>query len=204
MAGMLKRDIQGVFPQISDIQVLAEPAIAMHDECWKLMLRLEAHANGYNNLYEASKKTPHPTASPFGNAGVMMLQTKQIHRIYTQVDQNMGAIASCQTRRAAAMMMRLSALRRLVEFMDAHSGRMFDLSAAMRATKGGDILEKTPAKVQFEVSPPAAKTTPKVARASPSNGAELVTAHTPAPSSGPRGKKAPPSRPRAEQGFRGC
>jgi hypothetical protein len=195
MVGMLKRDIQGASPQISDTQVLAEPAIAMYDECWKLMQRLEAHANGYYILFEASKKTAHPTASPFGPLGVMMKQTKQIVRLYNQVDQDMAAIASCQTRRAAAMMMRLSALRRLVEFMDTHSGRIFDLSAEMRATKGGNTLVKVDAKAQVEVSTPAAQATPKVAHASPSKGAGVVNTSTPVSSSWPRGRDVPPPNP---------
>jgi hypothetical protein len=89
------------------------------------------------------------------------------------------------------MMMRLSALRRLVEFMDAHSGRMFDLSAAMHAKKGGNILAKVVAKAQIEVSPPVAKATPKVDHASPSKGAEIVNASTP----GPMGKRVAPPDP---------
>jgi hypothetical protein len=195
MVGMLKRDIQGSFPQISETQVLAEPAIAMHDECWKLMKRLETHANGYYILYEASKKTPHPTASPFGPHGVMMKQTKLIVSLYNKVDQDVAAIASCQTRCAGAMMMRLSGMRRLVEFMDAHSGRMFDLSAEMRATKGGSTLVKMDANDQVEVPTAAAQATPKAAIASPPKGAGVANTSTPGSSSWPRGAQTPPPNP---------
>jgi hypothetical protein len=160
LVSMVRKELQHKFSYVTDLQLLAEPAIAVHDETWCLLLCLAKHATRWNNLCEANKKTPHPTACPFGYDGVMMTQMRQVNRLFQMVDMDARAIPRCQTRRMAAMFMRLAGLKRVVEYFDAYAGRMFDLSAVMRATKGGKVVPAPAAALKVAEVPKPKKTAP--------------------------------------------
>jgi hypothetical protein len=160
MVALVRKELQHTYSDVTDLQLMAEPAIAVIDETWRLMPRLAKHATRWNNLWEASKKTVHPTACPFGQDGVMMTQMRQVDRVFQMTDMDARAIARCQTRRMAAMFMRLACLKRVVEYFDAYAGRMFDLSAVMRATKGGKVVRPPDAAIKAAVVPTLKKTPP--------------------------------------------
>jgi hypothetical protein len=101
---------------------------------------LQVHADYFHNLFETTKKLESPFKDPFGNNGMLMSLMRKVWRIYTRVDQNVDAISSCTTRRAAAMMVRLATLTRIVEHMDDNSDNHYDIRAALRGTKSGATL----------------------------------------------------------------
>ena len=179
-----------MYPHVTDLQVMAEPAVAVHDETWRILQCLAKHATRWNNLWEASKNSAHPTANPFGITGVMMTQMRQVDRVTQATDADARAIARCQTRRMAAMFMRLACLKRVLEYFDAYAGRLFDLSAVMRATKGGKAVQQPEAAIKADAVQAPKKTTP-TASGGATQKATVPTAKVVTPWA--RGRKVPPA-----------
>jgi hypothetical protein len=136
----LLRNLRVEFPEATEKDACADPAIAFHDANWDIMLKMQGHADYFHNLFDTTKKLESPFKDPFGNNGMLMSLMRKVWRIYTRVDQNVDAISSCTTRRAAAMMVRLATLTRIVEHMDDNSDNHYDIRAAMRGTKSGATL----------------------------------------------------------------
>jgi hypothetical protein len=158
MVANLMRNLRAEFPEATEKDARAEPAIAFHDAGWDMLLRLQVHANCFYNLFETTKKLESPFKSPFGQNGMLAGLMRKVWRIYTRVDQDVDAISSCTSRRSAAMMVRLSALTRIVEHMDDNNDNHYDIRAAMRGTKSGATLPVAAA-VQAQL-PAAVKTAP--------------------------------------------
>jgi hypothetical protein len=137
MVHNLLKSLRVRLPDATEEDVLSEPGIAVHDRGWALMVQLQTHANYWNNMWESTKKSKRPVKSPFGDENLLMVLVGKIFAVYSKIDQDATRIPCCTTRRTAALLARLSALTRAVEYLDDHMDRLFDLREIMRGTKSG-------------------------------------------------------------------
>jgi hypothetical protein len=86
MVNVLLKNLRGHFPDATEEDVLSEPAIAVHDRGWALMVQLQTHANYWNNMCEATKKSKRPVKSPFGDENLMMNVVGKVFHVYSQID----------------------------------------------------------------------------------------------------------------------